>query len=138
MSYGTGVLNKPRQAVNAWVWIVDALLAGVAGSTMAATVAGPWIADGFGWAMGLVVWLLSLVGASVSVPGLMSVVVLGMITVTVLDLWDFEANKPALISLILMFSVALGASGGIAEFALTLADWWREIGDATFGALLGG
>lgn len=138
---GGNPLAKTKSLIPAWVWaIVDGFLALVAGAALAATAIGGWIAWGMSFLIGIPIWLLSLFGVVVPVSDatLLSIVVAGMLFILVLDLLDMTTDKPALICLLLMPSLALHAAGPVAEVALLITGGGQELGAATLGRLLGG
>lgn len=132
---------KTKALIPSWVWaIVDGFLALVAGAALAATVFGGWIVWIALFVIGIPIWLLSLFGVTVPVTDatLLSIVVAGMLAILVLDLLDTTADKPALVCLLLMPSLAVAATGPVADLALLIAGGGQELGAATLGRLLGG
>ena len=133
--------TKTKSLIPSWAWaIVDGFFALVAGAALAATAIGGWIAWVTSFFIGIPIWLLSLFGVVVPVADstLLSIVVAGMLLILVLDLLDTTADKPALVCLLLMPSLALHAAGPVAEVGMLITGGGQDLGAATLGRLLGG
>lgn len=139
MRSGGGLRGKVKAFVTQWMWVVETFLAFVGGAALANTVFGDWIGEIAAFCGGIPGWLVSLFGGpAISATLVLTIAVIGMIVVIFLDLLDGTVNKPALTSLVLLFPVALRATGPVAEFALWLMARGQEVGMATLGTLLGG
>ena len=136
---GGGLRGKVKAFVTGWMWVVETFLAFVGGAALANTVFGDWIGQVAAFCGGIPGWIVSQFGGPV-IPAtlVLTIAVIAMIVIIFLDLLDGTANKPAIASLILLFPVALRATGPVAEFALWLMAQGQEIGVVTLGFLLGG